>query len=277
MDAGWVILGGLTLLGIASNSKSQTSTSSPIKITASELTVDSIVLPSGNGIDSSGDLTIANVSASGSVTSASLTVSGPLSSKSLTVTNGSTVSGGVVADSLTLSGPAYLGSTLSVTGATSLQSSLTVSGKASFTSLSMPLNGASAGAVLTADANGNGTWQAATGGGGGGTVATPNVFYFGDTTNTSVGADTLIISSSQKSNSPYTMQADEYHKNLTIASDGIIYTNGFRLHVWGTFDISQAKTNSIAVVNPVSIKGGKGSNNAGGLQGSLVVGGKLPS
>lgn len=70
-----------------------------------------------------------------------------------------------------------------------------------------------------------------------------------------------------------TLQNDAYFNNLTINGTGVLNTNGYRLHVAGTLDISGAQTGAIIC------NGGDGTSSSGpfrGFLGSAAPGNSLP-
>jgi hypothetical protein len=118
-------------------------------------------------------------------------------------------------------------------------------------SLVLPSAQGAASSVLTNDGSGNLSWTAA---------SSPSLqTYFGD------GSDgSLTVTTSSTTSGPLVSGAltrDAYFDNLTISGSGQIFTNGWRIYVRGTLDITNAGTFAI---NYTGFNGVDALTNTGG-------------
>lgn len=111
----------------------------------------------------------------------------------------------------------------------------------------------------------DGTWAAPAGGGGGSPTDGEINEWFGD------GSDgDLSLTSSTATGGPLSagvLTRDAYYNDLTISSSGSIQTNGFRIFVRGTLDITAAQVRAIW---PGVTNGGNASNPTAGAAGATI-------
>lgn len=206
--------------------------------------------PGGNVDASAGTLVLAGAQGTGSGLGSSVIIATAPAGGS-----GTSINPHVNRLEITQSGETrFLGSTSGYVGVSSPDSPTSYS-------LVLPSSQGASNTVLTNDGSGNLSWQAAGGGGG-----NPNAAeWFGP------GFDgDLTLTSATYTGGPLSngiLTRDAYFNNLTISGAGRILTNGWRIFVRGTLDISGAA--GVAITSTVNA-GGSATTNVGGLAGTAA-------